>query len=383
MAKILVVDDDPDALRLVGYAFQAEGHQVITAPSGAEALAQLNAARPDLVILDVMMPDMSGLEVCQRIRASESGARLPILMLSARGLVADRVAGLKSGADDYLPKPADTGELLARAEALLARASHSAAPNAESLVFIGAKGGVGTTTVAVNVGAQLVRLGKSVCLVEPRPGLGTAAMVLKLRPAHDLADLLTLEPAGITRNAVEDCLITHPSGLRVLAAPLAADKPLEIPAATVEALCAALTPLSDYVIFDLATAWSPANQIVVRRARSTMLVCEPDAVSLRCAKAILATLSNWGVMGGMVGLVLVERPGNPLPLSLTAIRAAVTTSVLCTMPAAPHLYPIAANEGSPIVNLQPQQIASVALKEWEASAFAVRQLAERLNGGQW
>jgi len=166
--KVLVVDDDPNAVRLVSYTLQVEGYEVVTAENGSEALATVAQEYPSLVILDVMMPDMLGLEVCHRLRASPHTAYVPILMLSAKGKVEDRVTGLRAGADDYVPKPVDPTELVARVEALMSRANRPAPPRprADFLAFLGAKGGVGTTTVAVNVALASAMQGADVILGE-------------------------------------------------------------------------------------------------------------------------------------------------------------------------------------------------------------------------
>jgi DNA-binding response OmpR family regulator len=119
--RVLVIDDEPAALRLIGYIFQRAGYEVHEAANGSEGLAKAEEVKPDLVILDVMMPDMSGLEVCQRLRAQPAMARLPIIMLSAKGQVNDKINGFQAGADDYVPKPVAPEELLVRARALLQR----------------------------------------------------------------------------------------------------------------------------------------------------------------------------------------------------------------------------------------------------------------------
>jgi two-component system, OmpR family, response regulator MprA len=117
--RILVVDDDPMVATTVQRVLRPEGYEVDVALGGAEALEQARAHRPDLVVLDLMMPGIDGLEVCRQLRASGS---LPILMLTARSGTADRVRGLDTGADDYLVKPFAYAELLARVRALLRRA---------------------------------------------------------------------------------------------------------------------------------------------------------------------------------------------------------------------------------------------------------------------
>ncbi len=120
--RVLVVDDDPKVLSLMRRGLSFAGYTVDTAPSGAEALAIAREHLPDLVVLDVMMPGVDGLEVCRRMRAGAPD--LPIILLTARDRVPDRVAGLDAGADDYLVKPFAFDELLARIRALLRRTAH-------------------------------------------------------------------------------------------------------------------------------------------------------------------------------------------------------------------------------------------------------------------
>jgi len=124
--RILVVDDDAAVRESLGRALRLEGYEVELASDGAEALERLdaNGDDPDLVVLDVLMPNVDGLEVCRTLR--RTGSRLPVLMLTARDEVSDRVAGLDAGADDYVVKPFALAELLARVRALLRRSADEA-----------------------------------------------------------------------------------------------------------------------------------------------------------------------------------------------------------------------------------------------------------------
>ncbi len=123
--KVFVVDDDAAVRESLGRALRLEGYEVELAADGAAALERLESdGSPDLVVLDVLMPNVDGLEVCRRIR--RSGSRMPVLMLTARDEVADRVAGLDAGADDYVVKPFALAELLARVRALLRRSADEA-----------------------------------------------------------------------------------------------------------------------------------------------------------------------------------------------------------------------------------------------------------------
>jgi two-component system alkaline phosphatase synthesis response regulator PhoP len=118
-AKILVVEDEPNMVAGLRDNFEFEGYEVITACDGIEGLNRALAESPDLVVLDVMMPRMSGLEVCRQLRAKR--ASIPIIMLTARGQEVDKVVGLEIGADDYVTKPFSIRELLARVRAILRR----------------------------------------------------------------------------------------------------------------------------------------------------------------------------------------------------------------------------------------------------------------------
>ncbi|HZH84623.1 MAG TPA: response regulator, partial [Phototrophicaceae bacterium] len=117
--RILAVDDNKQNLSVLERALSAAGYEVLTAQDGATALALIRSSAPDLVLLDVMMPGMSGYEVCQQIRANEATCLLPVVMLTALTDVADRIRGIESGADDFLSKPVNREELLTRVKSLL------------------------------------------------------------------------------------------------------------------------------------------------------------------------------------------------------------------------------------------------------------------------
>ena len=120
-AHILLVEDEEPLLRLLRYNLEAEGYAVDTASQGDEAVLKIDENQPDLVVLDWMMPGVSGLELCRQLRARRETAQLPIIMLTARGEEAQRVRGLSTGADDYIVKPFSMPELVARIRALLRR----------------------------------------------------------------------------------------------------------------------------------------------------------------------------------------------------------------------------------------------------------------------
>ena len=151
MTKILIIEDEPKMVSGLRDNFEFEGYDVVAAFDGVQGLERALAESPDLVLLDVMMPKMSGLDVCKQLKTKRPA--LPIIMLTARGQEVDKVVGLELGADDYVTKPFSIRELLARVKAVLRRVSHAS----------GSGDSVGFSDVVVDLkGCRVTRGGKSV-----------------------------------------------------------------------------------------------------------------------------------------------------------------------------------------------------------------------------
>ncbi len=132
-AKILLVDDEDDLLELLQYALEKEGYAVVTASDGAEGFRQARAEDPDLIVLDIMMPEMDGIELCGRLREDARLRLTPILMLTAKSGEGDEILGLEAGADDYLPKPTSPKLLVSHVRALLRRSERAEAATTSQL----------------------------------------------------------------------------------------------------------------------------------------------------------------------------------------------------------------------------------------------------------
>src|SRR6195256_312167 len=133
--RVLVVEDDSDIAELVARYLEKAGYTTARVSSGRDALDAVRAKAPDLIVLDVMLPHVDGLEVCRLLRANDHTASIPIIMLTARADESERIVGLEIGADDYLAKPFSPNELVARVRALLRRAQRGAAPATRTLVY--------------------------------------------------------------------------------------------------------------------------------------------------------------------------------------------------------------------------------------------------------
>jgi phosphate regulon transcriptional regulator PhoB len=133
--KILVVDDEPDLVELVSYNLKKEGFKVFTAPDGEDALDKVRKGPFDLIILDLMLPGIQGVELCRMLRSNPKTEAIPIIMLTAKGEVSDRIRGLETGADDYMAKPFSPKELVARVKAILRRTGEG--PTKDKVISIG------------------------------------------------------------------------------------------------------------------------------------------------------------------------------------------------------------------------------------------------------
>jgi DNA-binding response OmpR family regulator len=135
--RVLVVEDDPDIAELVSRYLDRAGYSSTRVTSGREALEAVRSKQPDLIVLDLMLPQIDGLEVCRLLRANDSTSAIPIIMLTARAEEAERIVGLEVGADDYIAKPFSPNELVARVRALLRRAQRHDAPLSRPMTYDG------------------------------------------------------------------------------------------------------------------------------------------------------------------------------------------------------------------------------------------------------
>jgi len=365
--KILIVDDDPSFLRTTSLALQRQGYLPVTVGTGTAALAAVETERPSLVILDVLLPDMSGIDVCKRLRSSAASASLPILMLSAMGEVQSKVIGIKAGADDYLAKPVDLAELGARVERLLIRAAQVAqrSPGAQLVACIGAKGGVGTSTVAVNVGVALTQLGKAVVLADLRHWFGSVGLMLGLQPERGLSELGDLDAESLQPRDIERRLVTHSTGLQVLCngVTTVAEHEHPLSSAHVRAVLEGVSSLADWVMVDLAADVGPIDEQVLSRCDAVALVTEPDSLALACARGKLGILQRCGVPKGLVGVVAVHRSPATSITSVESLHQVLDAAIVGLVPLASESCLAAARRGVPIVLAEPDDPAARALHD--------------------
>ncbi|MGD1992667.1 MAG: response regulator [Anaerolineae bacterium] len=313
MARILVIDDNADLLQMIRLLLEERGgYEVTLSAEGEDGLEKAAADPPDLAIVDVMMPGMTGYEVCQRLRSHPATADIPIIILTARGQEVDRRAALEAGADVYIAKPVTMADLLGQVNSLMAR---KGAPGKRVLggavAFLSLRGGVGTTTLAVNLAAMLqTQRGGGVCLVDLCSSSGSAALQLGLRPDPNWSALATMsgQPGAST---IDGYLLKHASGLRILASPFVPVVGNGLPKETVLATLSALGESHSLTIIDLPSILNHITMATLEVVDTIALVLAADPPSIQ---ATLGTLQALKAFDDKIRLVLNQIvPGQQLP----------------------------------------------------------------------
>jgi pilus assembly protein CpaE len=368
--KILIIDDDLDTLRLVGLMLQRQGYQISAATNGQQGLDKAFDEDPDLILLDVMMPDMDGYEVTRRLRSNPSTTETPILMFTAKTQMDDKVIGFEVGANDYLTKPTHPSELQARVKALLARSNEKKGNSASErdgsdrgfvIGILGARGGLGVTTLAINVAAGLHTKTKSeVIVAEMLPGRGALALELGVTSAKDLVDLLSFTKlSDLTRDTVRESLAHHGSGLTLL---LASDRPRDMhlisQSANYEALIPKLAGLARFVILDLGSGLQPFTQVVLPHCDEMLVALEGNPNTIISTKALIDDLVSFGINVKNINPILNNRIRSDTQLPSSQVQAKLGYEIITTLTPAPELFVQATRLQSPAVLCQPDSLTT-------------------------
>jgi DNA-binding response OmpR family regulator len=364
---ILIIEDEPQMLRLLGLTLEREGYRIAAAQTAVATRAQLQKTTPDLIILDVMLPDMSGLALCQELRQQPATAAIPILMLSALGQVSDKVAGLKAGADEYVVKPIDSIELVARVGSLLERARRMrgeiGAEQGKVISFLGSKGGLGTTTALVSIGAALSMAGKRVIVAELRPELGHLQTLLGLGSGDGTQGLFALAPQAISAKSVSGWIVTHNSGLQVLPAPTGIRPDLAITTEQAQAIVAALSLSAEIVLLDLPPFTRIESETALGLSDRVLLTLEPTRLGLESAAAMAAYGKAHARPAAELRLLIINRAPLTTPIAVRQIEERLGWKALGAIPPAPDEAARAQLLGSPVVHAVPDSSLSQASKE--------------------
>lgn len=295
MARIFVIDDDEQLLRMVGMMLERGGHTITLVNDPLEGLEKIKEDKPDLLVLDVMMPNMSGHDLAREIRKDKNIVDLPILVLTARSQEIDKATALKSGADDYLSKPVTSQELIERVDALLTKSNGNVpSQNGFVMTLFGFRGGTGKTTLAVNLATALRRIShQEVLLVDCSASSGQALAHMRLQARKSWADLA---PDGdFDWEQLKEVLTIHPSGMRLLPAPALPVRPLTLTPEMIKQVIDLSRDKTTFTIIDAPAHFTQAFEITLQEADMALHVISPEVISIQAASQLNRQLRHSGI----------------------------------------------------------------------------------------
>lgn len=367
--KILIIDDDVDTLKLVGLMLQRQGYDISAASNGTQGLAKALEERPNLILLDVMMPDMDGYEVARRLRKNPATVTIPILMFTAKTQLDDKVTGFEVGADDYLTKPTHPTELQAHVKALLARvvqkdtgeiltASHE--QNGYVIGVLSARGGLGVSSLASNLAAGLfTRTQSDVILAELTPGQGTLGMDLGAPNQKGLTELLQGNVVEVTREKVQSFLMPHNSGLKLL---LASENPRDVTLTSqvqnYEVIVSRLATLANFIVLDLGNGLPAFVQKILPMCNERIIVVEGVPSSIQNTKLLIDEVANLQIDRRSISVVLNNRMRTEAQMQLSQVQEKLGHSIAATLTPAPEAFLQATRLQTPAVICQPTNMTS-------------------------
>lgn len=373
--KVLIVDDDVETLRLVGLMLERQGYQISAADNGERAIQKARADIPNLILLDVMMPDMSGYEVARQLRTNDATSNIPIIMFTAKAQVDDKVEGLESGADAYLTKPTQPRELLAQVKALLARAkaTQAVAPVPQQrptqamiptkglmIGVLGAKGGLGVSSLATNLAITIRKLtNENVVVADFHPGSGDIGLSLGYNSPNGVTQLLQKKADEISPADVRSEIVAHKSGIHVLVAP---QRPRDAVYTSridqFKMIAKHLPSISKYAILDLGSSLPQMSQAVLKFCDELLVAVEPTPLGVYQTKALIDDLGELGISKGKIRVALVNRQRTNLQLNWADVQEAIEHTIATVITPAPDLAYKAREINSPMVVQQPSSLTA-------------------------
>jgi pilus assembly protein CpaE len=368
--RVLFVDDEGQIRKLVQTFLTKHGYVVATANDGFEALREIKRQKPHLLITDVSMPNLNGLELCRRLRSEAATARLPVIMLSARKQADDILAGYAQGADEYVAKPVELAVLAAKVELLLRRVRAAdvvaGAPTAQGrvCVVLHGKGGVGATTLAVNGALALAStMIYRVSVLDLSLEFANAGMLMDLKPNQTLADLSSVRIEDMSEDLFELFVSRHASGVRLVTG---SERPEHAELVTVPAVHHAIDRLkatSDYVLLDTAATFTQHTLAAIDSADLLAVVTSAHLASLKSALDLLSVFDKLGIPKAKTLLVLNRITEAGLQTDQVTRFFGRKPDVIIPFAAS---FDDAADSGKPLVSSTPSNVGAMSVRDFAA-----------------
>jgi pilus assembly protein CpaE len=371
MARVLLIDDEPIYYKMIVHALKPHGYEVEYARTGMDGLKTVPLFNPDVIITDVRLPDLSGYEVARRLRRDERFEGIPLIFLTSQADLSNKLKAFEVGADDYLSKPfqpeelvARVGMLVRRGEVLRAARQHEAVKNEAAVITIHSlRGGVGCSTMAVNLGMTLYRLWeKPTLVIDSVLNAGQVALMLNSSPIHTWEDLTEIRLGDIDSSVIESLVSKHSSGLDFIASPA---YPIAIDSFTDEIWQLVMDTLRstyDYIVVDTAHDFSNVTIHMLNMADQLLMMMSPEMASIRSAVCALNIYDKLGFSPEKILPVL----NNIVPYSgikQGQVEKVLRRPVKYSLPSAPTEFIRSINFGEPLVLTYPESPVTAILED--------------------
>jgi pilus assembly protein CpaE len=355
---ILIIDDDIDTLKLVGIMLERKGFRILASTTGKKGLKLAKEANPDLVLLDIMIPDIDGYEIARTIRSAPETETIPIIMFTARSQVDDKVEGLEAGADAYITKPARPRELFAQVNSILKRAPQRASgvqttstKKGKLIGIISSKGGIGISTLAINLAIEIRNQSKKdILLADFRPGQGTIGMELDIQNATGMISLLEQEDLDQIEEIIPGAVVEYKPGIKTL---LSSHHPSDSKyVAYVDhffEIAQHLKSIADYTVLDLGPSLSPISAEVLPECDKILVCLEPSPGNIIQTRMLIQDMLNNGISEGRFVIVLINRQRSGVQLSWEQAENQLERKIDQIFTPVPELAYQAAATNSPMI----------------------------------
>jgi pilus assembly protein CpaE len=375
--RIMLVDNNAVSNDLVRLTLGGAGYQVTQVDTGEEAFSSATRQPPDLVIMEAVLPGEDGLFTCRNLRQTEATRNLPVLMLTTKSEIADKVAAFEAGVDDYLVKPFEPSELLAHVKRLLVRGQMAAAPaeaqgprRGRVIAVFGTKGGVGKTTLSVNLAIALQKRTKArVALFDADFFFGDIALHMNLRPTTTVIDLVD-RFEQLDSELIERILITHSSGVRVLLSPTQPEEAERVKPEHVARLINALAELYNFVIVDCHPNYDDRNLTILEQADHIMFVVRPELGPLKNMGVFLNLVLKLALPLNKIHIVL-NRAGSRSGIEVEQIERNFRSRIAFRMVSGGRTVVLSVNRGVPLIMEKPKHPLSKQI--WGMADYLARQ----------
>jgi pilus assembly protein CpaE len=359
MPKVLIIDDEPIFHKLTQRVLDPLGYEVVTALNGREGIRSAKENLPDVIVSDLVMPDMDGYEVVSYLRRDPNFAHTPILILTANTNLEDKLAAFEKGADDYLSKPFNPDEFRARVRVLVQRSEvaktarslveESDSVECHTLAVHSLRGGLGCSSIALNLALALNGIwDRPVLLIDGVLIAGQLALMMNASSKRTWADLVTAQGQQYDSVVIQSIISKHESGLHYVAAPAYPVDADGVSPKMVEALTHWTQSHYDYIVIDVAHNFNNTSLHLLDRADVILLIAAPEMASIRAAAAALHTYNQLDYPPEKVHLILnctYQRRG----LEHRQIEEALNKKISLVIPYSPDLFANAINLGRPII----------------------------------